>query len=291
MTKKDSAIKRRLRGAWLTSVISMTLVLFLIGFVCLIVLNTQRLSNYVKENIGFTIVLKDDARDVDVLKLQKNLDATGYIKSTRYITKDEAATELQKDLGENFVDFLGFNPLLNSIEVKLFADYANPDSLQWIEQELKEYPQIQETFYQKDLVHLVNDNVKSISLWLLGIAAMLIIISVALLNNTIRLMVYSRRMILKTMLLVGASRGFIRWPFIMNNIIQGLVAAGLSIGLLAWVISYSESMFNTLISLTDFAMIGTIFSIVILFSVLLTSISTYFAVNRYLKMKSTELYY
>ena len=267
----------------------MTLLLVLIGFVCLLVLNTRKLSDYVKENIGFTIVLQDDARDADVLRLQKNLDATSYIKSTRYITKDDAAKELQKELGEDFVDFLGFNPLLNSIEVKFYADYANTDSLTWIEQELKDYPQIKEVYYQKNLLHLVNENISKISLLILGIAAMLIIISVSLLNNTIRLMIYSKRMIIRTMSLVGATRGFIRMPFIINNIIQGFISSLLAFGFLIWLISYTETEFGALISLQDFSVIAFLFILIVVFSVLLTFLSTFFAVNRYLKMKSYEI--
>lgn len=287
--KKDRITKRRLRGAYFTSVLSMTLLLFLVGFVCLLILNTRKLSDYVKENIGFTIILNDDARDADVLRLQKNLDATSYIKSTRYITKDDAAKELQKELGEDFVDFLGYNPLLNSIEVKFYAPFANTDSLTWIEQELKEYPQIKEVYYQKNLLHLVNENISRISLLILGIAAMLIIISVSLLNHTIRLMIYARRMIIRTMGLVGATRGFIRTPFIINNIIQGVIASLIAFGFLAWLISYSETEFGALITLKDFGTVSVLFLIILAFSILLTSLSTYFAVNRYLRMKSYEI--
>jgi cell division transport system permease protein len=287
--KKDRITKRRLRGAYFTSVLSMTLLLFLVGFVCLLILNTRKLSDYVKENIGFTIILNDDARDADVLRLQKNLDATSYVKSTRYITKDEASKELQKELGEDFVDFLGYNPLLNSIEVKFYADYANNDSLTWIEQELKEYPQIKEVYYQKNLLHLVNENISRISLLILGIAAMLIIISVSLLNHTIRLMIYARRMIIRTMGLVGATRTFIRTPFIINNIIQGVVASLIAFGFLAWLISYTQTEFGALITLRDFNTIAVLFLIILTFSILLTSLSTYFAVNRYLRMKSYEI--
>lgn len=287
--KTENVQKRRLIGAYFTSVLSMTLLFILIGFVCLLVLNTRKLSDYVKENIGFTIILQDDARDADVLRLQKNLDATSYIKSTKYITKDEAAKELQKELGEDFVEFLGFNPLLNSIEVKFYADYANTDSLTWIEQDLKEYTQIKEVYYQKNLLHLVNDNISKISLLILGIAAMLIIISISLLNNTIRLMIYSKRMIIRTMSLVGATRGFIRIPFIINNMIQGFIAALISFAFLIWLMSYTESEFGTLITLRDFQVVSFLFLLILIFSMLLTTLSTYFAVNRYLKMKSYEI--
>jgi len=291
MTRKSgNTIKNRLRGAWLTSVISISLVLFLVGFVVLLVLNAGKLSDYVKENIGFTIVLTEDSKDVDVFRLQKNLDATHYIKSTRYISKDDAAKELQAELGEDFVDFLGYNPLLNSIEAKLYANYANPDSLAWIELELKEYGQIKEIFYQKNLVHLVNENIKKISLMLLIFAGLLIIISIALLNNTIRLMIYSKRLIIHTMQLVGATRGFIRWPFIYSNILQGFISSIIAILFLSAIISYAEKELNALITLRDFELVSLVFSFVIIFSIILTSISTYFAVNRYLRMRGSDLY-
>jgi cell division transport system permease protein len=198
---------------------------------------------------------------------------------------------LQKELGEDFVDFLGFNPLMNSIEVKLFAEYANSDSLTWIEQELKGYAQIQEVFYQKDLLQLVNENISSISFMILGFAALLIIISISLLNNTIRLMIYSRRNIIHTMQLVGATRGFIRWPFILNNIVQGIIASLIAIGLLSWVISYSETEFSALITLKDFQLVSVLFLIIIIFSVIFTTLSTFFAVNRFLRMKKGDLSY
>src|SRR6056297_1571436 len=229
MAKKEPAVtKRRLRSSYLTS-ISITLVLFMLGVLGLLILNAQRLSEYVKENIGFSIILKENVKEVDVILLQKTLDAAEYVKSTKYITKEQAAKELQEELGENFIDFLGYNPLLASIEVHLYADYANPDSIKIIEQDFQQYELIKEVFYQKSLVSLVNENIRKISFIILVFSGLLFLIAIALINNTIRLSVYSKRFIINTMQLVGATRGFIRRPFLFRSVWQGIVAALLAI--------------------------------------------------------------
>ena len=231
MGKKDSQqTKRQLRNSYLTTVISIALVLFLLGAVGYLMLNAQRLSNYVKENIGFNIVLKDNVRDAEVRRLQKYLDASSYVKSTEYIDKERAAEELKEQLGEDFVDFLGYNPLLSSIEVKLFAEFANPDSIKKVEEVFVSFPQVKEVFYQKNLIQKVNDNVNKISLVLLGFSALLLLIAIALINNTIRLSVYSKRFLINTMQLVGATKGFIRQPFISTSLLHGFIGAVLANG-------------------------------------------------------------
>ncbi|PLX11221.1 MAG: cell division protein FtsX, partial [Marinilabiliales bacterium] len=213
MSKKETNItKRRLRSSYITSIISISLVLFLLGLLGLLVLNAKRLSDYVKENIGFSVILKENVKEVDVILLQKSLDASEYVKSTNYITKEEAAEELQQELGEDFINFLGFNPLLASIEVHLYAEYANQDSINFIEKDLQQYEQIKEVFYQKSLVSLVNENIRKISLIILIFSGLLLLVAITLINSTIRLSVYSKRFIINTMQLVGANRGFIRRP-------------------------------------------------------------------------------
>ncbi len=168
MSKKEANItRRRLRSSYITSIISISLVLFMLGMLGLLVLNAKRLSDYVKENIGFSVILKENIKEVDIILLQKSLDASEYVKSTKYITKEEAAEELKQDLGEDFIEFLGFNPLLASIEVHLYANYANTDSIKLIEKDFQQYEQIKEVFYQKSLVTLVNENIRKISLIIL----------------------------------------------------------------------------------------------------------------------------
>ena len=167
MAQSNKASKRRLRTSYFSSIISISLVLFMLGLMGLLVLNAKQLSNYVKENIGLSVVLKDNVKEVEIRRLQKILDASAFVKSTKFIDKETAAKELQEDLGEDFISFLGYNPLLATIDVKLHAEYANPESIGEIEKNLSKHEQIQEIYYQKSLVHLVNENVKKISLILL----------------------------------------------------------------------------------------------------------------------------
>jgi len=263
----------------------------MLGLIGILALSSKRLSNYVKENISFSVFLKDDIKDADILKLQKNLDAAPYVKSTLFITKDMAAEQLKKDLGEEFVDYLEYNPLPQAIEVKYKAEYANPDSIALIERELKEYSQVSEVYYQKNLVSLINENVNRISLIVLAISILLLIVAIALINNTIRLSVYSKRFNIKTMQLVGATRGFIRWPFLKASVYQGIIASLISIALLSAVIKIADSELNSIISLNDFTLIGLLFGLEILAGVVITSFSSYFAVNKFLRSKSSELYY
>lgn len=262
----------------------------MLGLVGIMALSSKRLSNYVKENISFSVFLKEGVKDADILKLQKNLDAAPYVKSTLFVTKEMAADQLKKDLGEEFVEALDYNPLPPAIEVKYYAEYANPDSIAIIERELKEFSQVDEVYYQKNLVSLVNDNVNKISLVVLVFCALLLVVAIALINNTMRLSVYSKRFTIKTMQLVGATRGFIRWPFLRSSVYQGIFAAIISIGLLSAVISVAEKELDSIVSLNDFTLVGTLFGFQIIVGVIITSFSAFFAVNRYLRLKSSDLY-
>lgn len=285
-------IRRRLRSAYVTTIISISLVLFMLGLIGLLILNARRVSNYVKENIGFTIFLKDEAKEVDIKELEKNLGTLEFIKSTKFISKDEAANDLQSELSEDFVLFLGYNPLHSSISVHLLADYANPDSLKVIEQKIKtNYPMISEIYYQKNLLHLVNENVKKISVTLLIFSALLFLISFTLINNTIRLIVYSKRFLINTMKLVGATDGFIRKPFIYKSMLQGVIASLLSIILLTTVIYIINRQLNEVINVIDFDILAILFLMVIVMGVIITWVSSYFAVTKYIRIKTDELYY
>lgn len=284
-------IRRRLRGAYITTIVSISLVLFILGIMGLLILNARKLSNYVKENIGFSVILNDNSKEADVKALQKNLDAANFVKSTEYISKEKAAEDLQAELDEDFIQFLGFNPLLASINVHLFADYANPDSLKSIEKNFQQYPQVKEVFYQKNLLHLINENVRKISMILLLFSTLLFIISFTLINNTIRLVVYSKRFIINTMRLVGATSGFIRKPFIIRGVLQGLLGAILAFSMLLAFIFFANNEMKDISSLIDGQIIIILFFLVIIFGILITGISTYFAVNRYIKINTDELYY
>ncbi|UCG27286.1 MAG: cell division protein FtsX [Bacteroidales bacterium] len=292
MKKKQSRItKRRLRSSYFTSVISISLLLFLLGLLGLLLLNAKRLSDFVKENISISIILKDDIKEVDIRRLQKDLDAANYVKSTEYVSKEEAARRLQEELGEDFINFLGYNPLLASIDVYFYADFANPDSIAEIESRIINFPEVKEVFYQKSLIHLVNENVRKISFFILIFSALLFVIAMTLINNTIRLSVYARRFIINTMQLVGATHGFIRRPFLMNSIMHGIYGALIASGLLAGLIYLIQREFIEIISFQDVEILGVLFILVLVSGIMITWISTFFAVNKYLRVQEDDLYY
>ena len=283
--------KKKLRSSYFSTILTITLVLFMVGLLGLLLLNAQRLSDYVKENIGFSLVLKENAREVDVIRLQKTLDASDFVKDTRFVGKEEAAKELQETLGEDFVDFLGYNPLQASIDVKLFAAYANPDSVAVLEKDFLENTLIDKVYYQKSLVSLVNENVRKIGVVLLLFAALLLFIFVALINNTIRLKIYSQRFIINTMQLVGATRGFIRGPFVNRGMINGVIGAVLAnLLLLGFIYSYQKEL-SAVISFKDVELIFLLMAFVFIMGIVISGLSTCFAVNRFLKMKFDDLFY
>lgn len=275
----------------LTSIISIALVLFLLGLIFFIGLLGQKLSVYVRENISFSVVLKENSKDADIKKIQKQLDSRPYIKSTEYISKEQAAKELEEELGENPETFLGFNPLQASIEVKLNSEYANPDSLLLIEKQIKSYTDVSELLYRKDMMQLVNDNLKRTGIILLTLAAVLMIISFVLISNTIRLLIYSKRFLIHTMQLVGATSGFIRRPFIRYNVASGIVAAVLAVGMLTGVLYYVQRDFPGFIDLLDIRSLLIVFGIVLVLGICLSFVATCFAVNKYLRMDADKLYH
>lgn len=275
----------------LTSMFSVALVLFLLGSIFLLARIGDTLSSYVKESISFSIVLKENAKQADIDRLQKRLAKEDFVKSTLFISKEQAAKELEAEIGENPETFLGFNPLSSTIEIKLNSEYANPDSLAVIEQQIKTDTQIEDLLYRKDMMQIVNENVKRMGIILLGLAAILSIISFALINNTIRLHIYSKRFLIHTMKLVGATPGFIRRPFIRQNLANGFMAGLLALAMLAGALYYANIEIPGLQGvLTPELLIETAI-IVIGAGMLLTTIATWCAVNKYIKMKFDKLYY
>ncbi|MGQ1889500.1 cell division protein FtsX [Thermophagus sp. OGC60D27] len=287
----NSAAKRKLRSSYVTTVISISLVLFLLGIIGLLILNAQRLSTYVRENLGFTILINDNSREAEVQRLQKILNASPYVRGAAYVSKEDAAALMKEELGEDFIEFLGYNPLLSSIEVKVYAQYANPDSMAVIENQILNFPQVKEVYYQKNLLHAVNDNIEKITIVLGGFVILLMIIAIALINNTIRLSVYSRRFLIKTMQLVGATRGFIRKPFLVKGVLHGLAGATVALILLSALIYGLTKELEGMIGFDNIWLVGTLFAIVILLGILITLISTFFAVNKYLRLNADDLYY
>ena len=282
--------KRKLIGSSITTVVSLSLVLFMLGLLGIIVLNTRKLSDNMKENIGIQIILNEGVKEVDVQRLAKTLDASDFVKSTEFITKDEAAKRLQKDLGEDFINFLGYNPLLASINVHLKAAYANVDSIAWIEKGLLSSKLVKEVVYQKSLVALINENVQKISLVILIFSGLLMIIAIALINNTIRLSIYSKRFIIKTMQLVGATQSFIRRPFVIKGVKHGIYGALIAILMLIGVLYFAQKQLPELRELQDEKMLTTLFALVIIIGIIISWISTSMSVRKYLRVKSNELY-
>jgi cell division transport system permease protein len=282
--------RRRLRSSYFTSTISITLLLILLGTIGLLVLNTKRLSDYVRENIVFKVILNDNVREIDIFRIQKSLDARPYVKETEYITKESASEQLKKELGEDFIEFIGHNPLLPSIEVKFLASYANNDSIVKIEKDLKEFDEIKEVYYQKNLIHTVNENVKKITFFVLIFSCFLLLIAIALINNTIRLAIYSKRFLIKTMQLVGATAGFIRRPFIYTSIIQGAIGALFAIINLIGLIYFIQKQMVGIISLADIKILSILFGVVLFLGIIINWMSTYAAVTKYLYLKPDKLY-
>jgi len=292
MRQRSSRIRKaRLSGSSVTTVISIALVLFMLGLLGLLVMNAHKLADYVKENIGFSVILKENTRDADIMQLQKYLDASVFVKETRFIPPEEAARELIQELGEDFIEILGSNPLLGSIDIRLFASYANPDSIAKIEEAFLKYPQVREVYYQESLVHLVNENIRKISLVILVFSLFLFVISIALFNNTVRLMVYSKRFIIKTMQLVGATRGYIRRPFMIKGLLHGFLGAILAILFLLGVVEVARRQMPEMVTFTDSQILGTLALMVLLLGVVLAWLSTTLAVNKYLRIDKDSLYY
>lgn len=288
--KEDKTSQRRLQASTVTTIISISLVLFMLGLLGLIVLHAGKLSDLVRENIGFSVIIKENIKEPQILEFQKKLDTEEFVKSTQYITKEEAAEDLKKELGEDFIDFLGYNPLLPSIDVRLNAEYANNDSLQMLEKQLLKSRLVKEVFYHKSLVDMVNRNIRRISLVLLFFSAVLLLISVALINNTIRLSVYSKRFLIRTMQLVGATRSFISKPFLMKSLVHGLISSVIAIGLLTVVLYFSRQAIPELVDLQEIDLFLSLFGLVTMLGLIITGFSTLFAVVRYLNLKSYKLH-
>lgn len=276
---------------FITSSISTTLVLLLLGMVVFFVLSANNLSTYVRENIGFTILVSDDMKKVEALKFQKTLNEKAYVKESAYISKEQALKEQTEAMGTDPAEFLGYNPFTASIEIKLNAAYANSDSIAWIEKEILANKKVMEVNYPQDLLDSVNRNIQRISLFLLGLAGLLTLISFALINNTIRLAIYSKRFLIHTMKLVGASWGFIRRPFLLRNmwigILAGLLADAILIGLASMLVKYEPQLIDIITPTTLLIVLALVF----VFGLAITSMCAYISINKYLRMKAGALYY
>lgn len=276
---------------FITSSISTTLVLLLLGLVVFFVLAANNLSVYVRENINFSVLISDDMKETDILKLQKKFDQQPFVKETEYISKKQALKEQTEAMGTDPQEFLGYNPFTASIEIKLHSEYANSDSIAKIEKVIKKNTNIQDVLYQKDLIDAVNENIRNISLVLLALAVVLTFISFALINNTIRLAIYSKRFLIHTMKLVGASWGFIRRPFLRRNFWIGVLAAFIADAILMgsayWLVSYEPELIRVITPEVMLMVSGA----VLVFGVVITCFCAYLSINKYLRMKASTLYY
>jgi cell division transport system permease protein len=272
-------------------IISLSLVLFMLGSLGLLVINANKLSTHFRENVGFQVYLKDTATAAQTDALLQELNEADFTKSVNLITKEMAAEKLKADLGEDFVSFLGSNPLLNSVEVKLNADYADSDTLQIIERNLLQKVFIKEVVYQKLLINKLKKNTKALAFFILVFSSALLIVAIALINNTIRLSIYSQRFLIRTMYLVGATRAFISKPFIFRGLRQGVIAGILAGLMLAGFLMLSVRFIPDLLQLQDENVLLMLFSGIILVGVIISAFSAFFAVMRYLHLKTSDLYF
>jgi cell division transport system permease protein len=282
--------RRRIATSQFTTIISITMVLFLLGLLGLILLHGRILSDYVRENIGFSIMIREGVKEAGVLQLKKTLDGKYYVKSSEYIPAERAAEKLKSELGEDFIGFLGYNPLLPSIELRIKAPYANSDSLRIIEKRLLANPEVKEVFFQKSLVDAINSNIEKISLFLLGFSGLLLFIAIVLINNTIRLSVYARRFIIRSMQLVGATEGFIRRPMLFRSILQGFISAFIAILLLMVLTYFALEEMPELVELQDPYMLIALAAIIFILGALISWLSTWLAVRKYLRLRTDLLY-
>ena len=291
MKKKAKLSSATFINSKVTATISITLVLFLLGLIIILSLFANNLSNYVKETLSFDIILQDNITESQIKDLQRKLEQTSFAKSVTYISKEDALRQLERDLGENQEDFLGFNPLSSIMVVHLNAQYANVDSLIVIETQVGAFSnEIKEIEYRKPLLHLVNENITKIGFILLLIAIPLLLISFALISNTIQLMIYSKRFLIYTMQLVGAKKGFIRKPFIRSNIISGIIAAIIASGLLYWLLHYILNDLPTNMEIFDLHSMLIVFGSVLVLGVVISIVATYFAVNKYVSADINDLH-
>jgi cell division transport system permease protein len=280
-----------LRSSYLSVIVSIALVLFLVGLLGLIVLKTNSITKHFKEKVAITVFLNDNAKDKDVETLQAELRKEDYAKTVTYISKDEAAKIYSADIGENFLEFLGENPLKNAIDISLKSEFVTPEIMADIEKELVIRSIVSEVTYDKPLIELLSKNINRLSFWMLIFSALFTLIAVVLINGSIRLSVYSKRFTIKTMQMVGATKSFIRVPFILHSIKLGIAGALVSIAGLVAFISYLNKNIPELELFSDVNILAIVFVGIIGLGILITWLSTYFATQRFLNLRSDELYY
>ncbi len=291
MSKQPRVRTKKFFNSNLTTTISIALVLFLVGLITVLSLLANQMTSYVKENISFTIVLDDKITGEEVRNIQDMLMTAPYVRSTEFISREKAIKELAAELGEDPEDFLGYNPLSASVEVKVKADYANTKSMILIENEIRNYSGVKEIIYQKNVIEMVNTNIKKVSIFLLAVAVLMLFISIGLINNTIRLQIYSKRFTINTMKLVGATSWFIRKPFVGKFLWNGIVASILAAASLGGLIYYVQNYHLTMLNLWNEEILMITGIAILILGVLISVFSSLSAVGRYLRYKTNDLYY
>jgi cell division transport system permease protein len=287
---EESASAKKTKTIYISTVFGIAMVLSMVGLLGLILVEAHNLSNYVKENIVLNVYVDDAAHETDVIQLRKEIQANPMVKDAQYVDKEQAARNLKNDLGEDFVKFLGYNPLSQSIDVYLKAEYANNPDIERFKTELLKNPMIKEVKYQKSLVDQMNDNITTISLVILAFSAIFVVLSVALINNTIRLAIYSQRFLIKSMQLVGATKGFIRKPFLLYGMWHGILGALIAILILVGTLSLAYKEVPDLVILRSYPEFGAIFVLIVGLGIFISGFSTYLAVNKFLRLKIYNLY-
>ena len=282
--------KRRVITSYFSVVLSIFLVLFLLGLLGLFVLNSKRISNNFKEEIAMTVFFKNDANDTIIKAFDEELKTAKFAKSYVYVSKEKATEMHKKDIGEDFMQFLGVNPLQNSFDIYLKADYVVNDSIAKIQNRLRKNEMIADIVYDKQLVDKVNDKIQEVSLWILIFSGIFAVISVLLINSSLRLSIYANRFIIKTMQMVGATKSFIRKPFIVRSLILGLIGSLLAVFALIGVLVYFETNYDNLGIMDNQLTIAAVLLGVVVLGMLITWLSTFFATQRFLNLRTDDLY-
>lgn len=285
-----SEAAKKTKTIYISTIFSIALVLLMLGMLGLILVHAKNLSNYVKENIVLNIIVDEGAKETEVLAFQKELNSAIEVKQTQYVNKEIAQHNLTKDLGEDFVNFLGYNPLLSTVDVYLKADYANNQSIDALKKKIEKNPIVKEVIYQSSLIDMVNKNINTIGLIVLSFAIVLLIIAVALINNTIRLAIFSQRFLIKSMQLVGATKNFIRKPFILIAALHGLIASLIAIIILLGILYYAQKEIPEILILRNYTEFGFVLIGMVALGIFIAAMSTLFAVSRYLRLKTYDLY-
>ncbi len=288
---ENKIIRRRLAGAWLSTVISISLVLLLVGIASLLLVNAKNVSDYFKENMQVSVMMKQEVDEEEAGKFQQQLDSMPFVRETRFISKTQGSKEMADMLGEDFLDVFESTPIPVSIDVSLKADYVSADSLKLVEKKIMASPMVDEVVYQQSLVEKLNANLQKVSLILGVFILLLLFISCVLINNTVRLNVFSKRFTIHAMQLVGASKSFIREPFLVQSVFQGLFSALIAIILLVGILFFIRNEFEQLFSIFSLDLLLIVLGIVVAAGILICFISTYFVVGKLLRLSKNELYY